>query len=131
MTKCPFYTNGMCYSKKTINRYGRPTDEVVNTNYCLTPNYVNCPFYDKGSEDELYKYMGVDIKRDFYPPIHIIPCNYISECPYYMIIKIGEDKCVAMCRFFEKYITRSGVEKCIHLWRNCPYYKIGSGLTIK
>jgi hypothetical protein len=127
MPKCPYYMNGLCYSPKTIERYGSPSSEPTKNGYCLSDNYRNCPYYaDKESTDELYKFMGVEELSNIYLPIHVIPCSYNSECPFYEIKQVGENICVARCVYLDKYLTRSSVEKCIKYWQKCPYYRMGS-----
>ncbi|ABN69643.1 hypothetical protein Smar_0536 [Staphylothermus marinus F1] len=126
MPRCPYYLNGLCYSPKTIEKYGSPSSEPVNLGYCLSDNYNECSYYTIKSSEELYKYMGIEESTNIYLPIHIIPCNYNSECPFFEVKQIEENVCVSRCTYLDKYITRSSVEKCIKYWDKCPFYKMAS-----
>ncbi len=129
MAKCPWYINGMCYSEKTINEYNGPSPQPTHLGYCLSDNYRECPYYVEASssEEELLESIEASIRERYYPPIHVIPCEYRSNCPYFQLKRIDKQRnlCVAKCRVTGQYIVRSKVVKCIEHWNNCPFYKIG------
>ncbi|WP_440059675.1 hypothetical protein ACSU1N_00510 [Thermogladius sp. 4427co] len=61
-----------------------------------------------------------------YYPVHVIPCETRSECPFFKIEKIDEDQCIAICTVADRVMTRSNVRKCVSsIWKECPFYKIG------
>ncbi len=132
MDKCPWYMNKVCYSPKTIEEFGSPSSVPVSNGYCLTSNYRECPYYVESAEaagkpsisSNFLKSLGIEVKEGFYKPIHKIPCNTKSPCPFF---KVREENgtCVAYCTVTERYITTSKVWKCVELWRECPFYKIG------
>lgn len=133
MTACPWYVNGVCYSPKTIQKYSKPSASPVSRLFCLSENkYQNCPFYvkkDGEKETELFEAMGIATKKGFYPSIHVISCALRSDCPFYKLVDVEEELCVAYCKVAEKYLTRSSTKKCIAYWKDCPFYKIGIELA--
>jgi hypothetical protein len=61
-----------------------------------------------------------------YYPVHVIPCDLRSECPFFKVEKVDEDQCVAVCTAADRVLTRSNARKCASpAWRECPFYKIG------
>lgn len=126
MPRCQYYLNGLCYSPRTIEKYGNPSGEPADLGYCLSDNYTECPFYAGRSGEELYKYMGVEETGKIYIPIHVIPCSNVSECPFYEIKQLDENACIAKCAFLDKHLTQSSVEKCIRYWDKCPFYRMGA-----
>ena len=70
--------------------------------------------------------IGYEEKKPIYLPIHVIPPGIKSECPYFRLSKVmtksGKEVYVAECEILGRYLTRSHVEKCIRLWRECPFY---------
>ncbi|MGC9121879.1 MAG: hypothetical protein ACP5HP_02955 [Thermogladius sp.] len=60
-----------------------------------------------------------------YLSIHLVPCDAKSECPFYKLEKAEEDQCVAVCTVTDRVLTRSSARKCLTLWRECPFYKLG------
>ncbi len=128
-SKCPWYMNKVCYSPKTISEYGSPSPIPVSNGYCLSDNYRECPYYVESSEEGekgegFLKSLGIEVKEGYYQPIHVIPCNTRSECPFFKLRK-ENGICIAYCAATERYITKSKVWKCVELWKNCPFYKIG------
>jgi hypothetical protein len=126
MARCPWFRDGKCYSPKTINEYGVPSPLPTSKGYCNSPDYRRCPYYVEGEEHEesLMESLGLDIKEGFYIPIHKIPCNTASKCPFFKTVQYGTF-CAAKCLVTGKFITRSNVKKCIENWKDCPFYKIG------
>ncbi len=126
MAKCPWYNKGICYSPRTINEYQSPSPVPTSLGYCLTDNYRQCPYYyeEKSSGEESFlKSLGLDIEKGFYLPIHVIPCDTRSDCPFFKVIR-QDEYCVARCLATERFITRSKVQKCVENWADCPFYKM-------
>lgn len=133
MAKCKFYTNGVCYSPYTIKTFGEPSSEPIDPSYCLTERFKECRYYventssSSGELEEILTHGALE----FYPKIHLIPCDLSSNCPFYEVRVIDKDKrlCVARCLIFDRYLTKSSVKKCIDYWKNCPFYKVSSEIT--
>ncbi len=134
MAGCRYYSEGICYSPLTIKTYGKPSSEPVDPNICLTERYKECKYYVETGEDkeELFRSIGIGKAKDYYPPVHIVPCEYTSSCPFYKLVVFDEEKglCAAYCEISERYIVKSSIKRCIENWRNCPFYKIGLEVTI-
>jgi len=132
MDKCKYYLDGLCYSPSAVRVFGNPSSEPVVSNICLSEKHVECKYYveDSGGK-EIYKSIGIEFSKNYYPPVHVIACNMVSSCPYYRISRVSEEQeyCIAFCTLSERYITRSSVKKCIDYWRECPFYKIGAGVV--
>ncbi|OYT40549.1 MAG: hypothetical protein B6U89_01710 [Desulfurococcales archaeon ex4484_58] len=133
MVKCKYFNDGFCFSPVTYKTFGEPSKEPVDPKYCLTERYTECRYYSEehGEKYEFYKYIGIDISKDYYLSIHLVSCENISQCPFYKIIPVDEERgvCVAYCEIFDRYIVRSAVKRCIENWRECPIYKFGQELT--
>ena len=133
--RCKYYVNGVCYSPATIKTFGGPSVEPVDQRYCLTGQYRECKYYvegTSGSSSELEESIVGEKILEFYPKIHLIPCDMISQCPFYETKVIDEEKrlCVAKCTIFGKYLTKSSIRKCIEYWGECPFYKVGVEVTV-
>lgn len=135
MNKCKYFMNNICYSPYTAKTFGEPSSEPVNTNVCLTEAYRSCKYYVETSleseSSQLYEAIGLKTTVDFYPLIHLLTCDQNSECPFYKLVVIDEEKntCVSQCTVSEKYLTRSSAKKCLVNWRECPFYKTGLEIT--
>jgi len=129
MIKCQYYLNGVCYSPVTIKTFGEPSGEPVDATICNSDRYKNCRFYV-----EQRSVMGENVEDiiesevlEIYPKIHIIPCDTVSQCPFYQSHRVNQENnlCIARCVLFDKYITASNVKRCIDYWRDCPIYRYG------
>lgn len=135
MNKCRYFTNNICYSPYTVRTFGEPSSEPVNTSICLTEMYRDCKYYTETSleseSSQLYEAIGLKTTVDFYPLIHLLTCDQTSECPFYKLIVIDEEKhsCVSQCIVSDRYLTRASIKKCTVNWRDCPFYKIGLEIT--
>lgn len=73
--------------------------------------------------------MDVDFERmtrKAYYPVHIVPCDPKPECPMMKLEEVGEGKCIAVCTASDRVLTRSAVQKCLALWRDCPFYRLAA-----
>ncbi|MEM0380470.1 MAG: hypothetical protein QXP71_03970 [Desulfurococcaceae archaeon] len=135
MTKCKYFMNNICYSPYAIKTFGEPSSEPVNNNFCLTDKHSECKYYVETSFEkestELYEAIGLKTTVDFYTVIHIIPCDQTSNCPFYKLSVINEEKqyCISQCIVSDRYLTKTGIRKCISNWKDCPFYKIGLEIT--
>ncbi|WFO76254.1 hypothetical protein J4526_00325 [Desulfurococcaceae archaeon MEX13E-LK6-19] len=134
--KCPWYKEGLCYSPKTLREYGEPSSAPVTDSRCLTEKYTECPYYteqrsSQQTQLDIIEEGAVGVKEKglaLYLRIHTIPPDMKSNCPFYEITSVrdqsGNIVYVAFCKFLDRYLTRSFVEKCIKYWKDCPYYKM-------
>ncbi len=134
MSRCKYYVNGICYSPYTVKTFGEPSSEPVDPAYCLTDRFKECRYYVEGpssSAHELEETLTGGGVLEFYPKIHLIPCDLVSQCPFYETRVIDKEKslCVARCTIFDKFLTKSSVKKCIDYWKECPFYKAGLEIT--
>ncbi len=131
MPKCPWYNSGLCYSRRAIAKYGSPSPEPVVEDICLTNKFTSCPLYEKpGPEEGLAEALGVEIRKGYYPLVHVLSEPVNSDCPFYKLVKVGDNMYVAYCYITERYVTRSAVKKCALYWDKCPFYEIGANMEL-
>lgn len=134
--KCPWYKEGVCFSPKVFREYGEPSSIPVTDSKCLSEKYVECPYYTEKktvqqSQLDFIEEGAVGMREKglaLYLRVHTITPDMKSDCPFYEVTSVkdhdGNVVYVAVCRFLDKYLTRSFVEKCIKYWRECPFYKM-------
>ncbi len=70
--------------------------------------------------------VGVRRELPVYLPIHTIPKDLKSDCPYFVVEEVvtesGEKVFIAKCRFLDRYLTRNQAKKCVSYWSECPFY---------
>jgi len=130
--KCPWYNNGVCYSPKTLRKYGEPSEKPVS-NICLSPGFSSCEYYSEQKSEEVsletFEENVVGLKEKsyrLYLPVHTLPASIKSDCPFFETVSIRNEKgdtiLVARCKSLRRFLTRSQALKCVNYWRECPFY---------
>jgi len=64
-----------------------------------------------------------------YKPIHALPEEPASKCPYFKTYRGSDGRWYAVCRVLDRLLTVAEVRLCNAHWKTCPLYKNGAKLV--
>ena len=71
---------------------------------------------------------GAEGKYRPYKPIHALPEEPVSKCPYFKSFRGSDGRWYAVCRVLDRLLTVTEVRLCNAHWKTCPLYKNGAKL---
>jgi len=134
---CPWLKGNTCTSPKL----GKPNFSVTGAHCRSDFEYRTCQFYvepESGKKEGLLAFQpqrGEDATETFeskykpYRPIHALPEEPTSNCPYFKVYRGSDGRWYALCRVLDRLLTISEVKLCNAHWKTCPLYKNGSKLA--
>ncbi|NPA84917.1 MAG: hypothetical protein GXO07_02805 [Crenarchaeota archaeon] len=129
---CPWFKGGSCTSPKL----GKPSSEVTGAHCRSEFEFRACQFYVEPEKKEgLLAYQTKESGDTFearykpYKPIHALPEEPVSGCPYFKVLRGSDGRWYALCRVMDRLLTVSEVKLCNVHWKTCPLYKNGPKLA--